>query len=323
MVVAGDVAERQEVEAEVPLGARGRRGPAVDRVHDGALREPHALRPAGGAAREEQQEGILRADRLGERLDLRVAERGRPRREGLGAGDGGHARGQRRGERPGRDHRGEAAPGERRPRRGELLPLRRARDEDHLRPDPLGDGARRIGGEAREERRRLGPQELRAERDHLPLGGVLGEEEHAVPGRDPCRAQDRRRARDAAAEGEEGEVARRARGRGRLDEAEEGAVGRASGARDEQGGQGPRLEALHGKASRHLSCSLRPNLSPGRHRVKGAAGGCRVGGHSSSTAASTWCVCGNMSTGWTAATRKPASTQPRTSRARVAGSQET
>ena len=97
-------------------------------------------------------------------------------------------------------HRGQPLPDERLGDRGQLGPLLLGRDEPHARADAERDVLDGRGTEAGEQRGRLGAEELRAEGDRLPLGGVLGQEHHAVAALDTRALEEDDGATDQSAE---------------------------------------------------------------------------------------------------------------------------
>jgi hypothetical protein len=126
-------------------------------------------RTAGGAAREEEQEGVLLPHGVDEAVPARVVHRRGAVAHHLGdrelpdAGQEGSGRQRLFG-----DHRGQASGDQLAGNRRELLPLGRARDEDHLGPDAQRDGAGGLLGQVREERGGLGAERLGAQGNLLP-----------------------------------------------------------------------------------------------------------------------------------------------------------
>jgi len=177
------------------------------------------------------------------------------------------------------------------------------------------DRLRLLRGEAGEQGSGLGAEQLRAEREELPLRGVLGDEQDAIPGTDPLAPQERRRTPNARREGAEADDPRRRLGGRRVEPPDEGPVREAAGDRREEGGQRALLEADDGEPVHSATRCAAPVTAASR---RGAPR------HASSRATpSTWWVCGKRSRGWTAATRRPAPAHSRRSRAKVAGSHET
>ena len=277
--------EGQEVKADVGLRRRHRGLSGVERVHHRALREAHALRPARGAAGEEQQERILFADRRGERRHLSGREAGRFVAGRRGEGDDGEpARRRGQGEPVARDHRHEPGVDELWRDRSEFFPLRGARNEDHPRRHPARDPGHGLRPEAREDRRRFGAQQLGTERHHLPLGRVLGQQQHAHSRPDAGRTQKVRRPSDAGREGTTGECTRRRRrvadGRRRLEEAQKAPLRLAAGRGEEQARQSARSKtarqesrkilgiARHSPPSLLLACSIAIRYPGGCRRRK-------------------------------------------------------